>query len=177
METNLNVTVINKNNNLQAELDKKINNLQSSLSSNKKKILIQAQINDNSHAIQSSLSSLNQAFSIDMASSIIYAISPTAKVEKLPNGNVLITITDKNGTTVSEIDNVSYETINNFIQKYLQENQVVEEYFEEHGEELKNYEKLNNIPSIEGVPLIGDKTFAQLQMQKLTNTDIESLLQ
>lgn len=177
METNLSTTIFNKNNIIQAELDTQTKNLQSSLSSNKKEILIQAQINNNSQAIQSSLSSLNQAFSIDMASKIIYAISPTAKVEKLPNGNVLITITDKNGTTVSEIDNVSQETINTFIQKYLQENQVVEEYFEEHGDELKNYERLNNIPSIEGIPLIGDKTFAQLQMQKLTNMDIELLLQ
>lgn len=38
-------------------------------------------------------------------SGIIYAYSPTAKIELLPNGNYLITITDKNGTTTAEIYN------------------------------------------------------------------------
>ncbi len=42
---------------------------------------------------------------------------------------------------------------------------------------INDYEKLDNIPSIEGVPLIGDKTFTQLHMSRLTNTDIEALLQ
>lgn len=40
-----------------------------------------------------------------------------------------------------------------------------------------DYEKLRNIPKIEGVPLIGDQTFAQLHMMRLTNSDIEALLQ
>ena len=40
-----------------------------------------------------------------------------------------------------------------------------------------DYERLRNLPSIEGVPLIGDKTFPQLNMSKLTNSEIEVLLQ
>lgn len=40
-----------------------------------------------------------------------------------------------------------------------------------------DYERLRNLPSIEGVPLIGDKTFSQLNMSKLTNSEIEALLQ
>lgn len=40
-----------------------------------------------------------------------------------------------------------------------------------------DYERLRNLPSIEGVTLIGDKTFPQLNMSKLTNTEIEALLQ
>lgn len=40
-----------------------------------------------------------------------------------------------------------------------------------------DYERLRNLPSIEGVPLIGDKTFPQLNMSKLTNSEIEALLQ
>ena len=40
-----------------------------------------------------------------------------------------------------------------------------------------DYERLRNLPSIEGVPLIGDKTFPQLNMTKLTNSEIEALLQ
>jgi hypothetical protein len=40
-----------------------------------------------------------------------------------------------------------------------------------------DYERLRNLPSIEGVTLIGDKTFPQLNMAKLTNSEIEELLQ
>ncbi len=39
-----------------------------------------------------------------------------------------------------------------------------------------DYSLLNNIPSIEGVPLIGNKTFPQLSMTSLTNSEIEALL-
>ena len=39
-----------------------------------------------------------------------------------------------------------------------------------------NYEQLDNLPSIEGVPLIGNKTFPQLNMASLTNNEIEALL-
>lgn len=39
-----------------------------------------------------------------------------------------------------------------------------------------NYELLDNIPSIEGVPLIGNKTFPQLTLTSLTNQEIEELL-
>lgn len=38
-------------------------------------------------------------------SGIIYAYSPSAKIERLDNGNYLITITDKDGTTTAEIYN------------------------------------------------------------------------
>ena len=117
--------------------------------------------------LNASISSLTQSLNAEVSASIIYAISPLAKVEELPDGKVLITITDKNGTTTSEINNVNQETINNFIQDYFQKNK----------DQLKNYEKLNNLPSIEGIPLIGNKTFTQLQMSKLTNADIELLLQ
>ena len=40
-----------------------------------------------------------------------------------------------------------------------------------------DYERLRNLPSIEGVTLIGDMTFPQLNMSKLTNSEIEALLQ
>lgn len=39
-----------------------------------------------------------------------------------------------------------------------------------------DYERLRNLPSIEGVTLIGDKTFPQLNMVKLTNSEIEAML-
>lgn len=42
--------------------------------------------------------------------------------------------------------------------------------------EIRDYNRLDNKPSIEGVVLIGDKTFPQLNMNSLTNHEIEDLL-
>lgn len=42
--------------------------------------------------------------------------------------------------------------------------------------EIKDYERLYNLPMIEGVTLIGNKTFPQLNMASLTNQEIEDLL-
>lgn len=39
-----------------------------------------------------------------------------------------------------------------------------------------NYEELENLPQIEGVTLIGNKTFPQLHLDALTNMEIDSLL-
>lgn len=38
-----------------------------------------------------------------------------------------------------------------------------------------DYEKLRNHPSIESVELIGDKTFAQLGLTTVTNSEIEAI--
>ena len=40
----------------------------------------------------------------------------------------------------------------------------------------KNYEILNNLPQIEGVTLIGNKTYEDLNLHSLTNSEIEELL-
>ena len=39
-----------------------------------------------------------------------------------------------------------------------------------------NYDSLTNKPSIEDVTLSGDKTFSDLGLESLTNTEIENLL-
>lgn len=39
-----------------------------------------------------------------------------------------------------------------------------------------NYEELDNKPSIEGVPLVGDQTFASLTMTRITNSELENIL-
>lgn len=39
-----------------------------------------------------------------------------------------------------------------------------------------NYEELQNLPQIEGVTLIGNKSFAQLNMARITNSELENLL-
>ena len=41
---------------------------------------------------------------------------------------------------------------------------------------VKDYEKLDNLPSIEGVPLIGDISFTQLHLEPLSNAELEALL-
>lgn len=39
-----------------------------------------------------------------------------------------------------------------------------------------DYENLRNRPRIEGVELIGDKSFEELNLQRLTNTELENML-
>lgn len=41
---------------------------------------------------------------------------------------------------------------------------------------INDYNFLNNKPSIEGVPLIGDQTFEMLHMNALTNQELEEML-
>lgn len=39
-----------------------------------------------------------------------------------------------------------------------------------------NYEELENLPQIEGITLIGNKTFPQLHLDALTNMELDNLL-
>ena len=41
---------------------------------------------------------------------------------------------------------------------------------------VNDYNDLRNKPSIEGVELIGDKSFEELNLQRLTNTELENML-
>lgn len=41
---------------------------------------------------------------------------------------------------------------------------------------VNDYNDLRNKPRIEGVELIGDKTFEELNLQSLTNTELENML-
>lgn len=41
---------------------------------------------------------------------------------------------------------------------------------------IGNYEELENLPQIEGVTLIGNKTFPQLHLDALTNMELDNLL-
>ena len=43
-------------------------------------------------------------------------------------------------------------------------------------ERAADYEELQNLPQIEGVTLIGNKTFPQLHMSALTNMELDNLL-
>ena len=41
---------------------------------------------------------------------------------------------------------------------------------------VNDYNDLRNKPRIEGVELIGDKSFEELNLQRLTNTELENML-
>ena len=41
---------------------------------------------------------------------------------------------------------------------------------------VNDYNDLRNMPRIEGVELIGDKSFEELNLQRLTNTELENML-
>lgn len=41
----------------------------------------------------------------------------------------------------------------------------------------KDYEILDNLPKIEGVTLIGDKTYEELNLNRISNSELEQLLQ
>lgn len=45
------------------------------------------------------------------------------------------------------------------------------------GQGTQDYEALANKPQIEGVTLIGDKSFSDLNLNALTNMEIEELLE
>lgn len=77
----------------------------------------------------------------------ILAVSPSASVTQTETGAV-ITVKDKFGTTSAVLLNGT-----------------------------SDYNGLRNKPRIEGVELVGDLTFPQLNMSKLTNLEIEALLQ
>ncbi len=94
---------------------------------------LNGKIENITQTLQASLSSNQQSFNVEIASGIIYAISPTAKIEELPNGNYLITITDKNGTTTAEISNLTQQTINYFMDEYFQKNPIIQNMIKEHN--------------------------------------------
>lgn len=85
---------------------------------------IEAEINKRTIDIPIEMQSLTQDIEVNFASSIIYAFSPTATIEELQNGNYLITITDKNGTTTCEIPIIQEETIGALINDYVQQHPI-----------------------------------------------------
>ena len=86
---------------------------------------LQAQIASNLQNINVEIDPLLQDIQVGVSSLLIHAFSPTAKVEKLPNGNYLITITDKNGTTTAQVPVVNQDTINRYITYYFEHNPII----------------------------------------------------
>lgn len=77
--------------------------------------------------IDVTIKSLNQVLNTEVSQSLIYAFSPQAYISQLQNGNYLITITDKNGTTTAQISSVTRETLYLWLQDFFnQEGMYVE---------------------------------------------------
>ena len=81
----------------------------------------------------------------EIATSFIYAISPSAKVENLPNGRILITITDKEGTTTAQVPVISKEGIENIINEYFQEHPIAEKYIQQHNESASAHQDIRQL--------------------------------
>lgn len=94
---------------------------------------VNAEVNKLTRNIRAEVNILDQDIEVGFASSIIYAFSPIAKVQLLQNGNYLITITDKNGTTTAEIPVVTKENIDRIIDEYFEQNPIIQEYIHEHN--------------------------------------------
>ena len=86
---------------------------------------LQAQVASNLQNINVEIDPLLQDIQVGVSSLLIHAFSPTAKVEKLPNGNYLITITDKNGTTTAQVPVVNQDTIDRYITYYFEHNPII----------------------------------------------------
>lgn len=102
---------------------------------------IEVQLEPRVRNISVDVESQLQDIEVGICSSFIYAFSPTAKVEELPNGNYLITITDKYGTTTAEVPVVDSETINEYIENYLQNNPII---IQQLIKEAEDYQELYN---------------------------------
>ena len=81
----------------------------------------------------------------EIATSFIYAVSPSAKVENLPNGNVLITITDKEGTTAAQVPIINEESLENIINEYLQEHPAAQSYIQQHNESASAHQDIRQL--------------------------------
>ena len=102
---------------------------------------IEVQLEPRVRNISVDVESQLQDIEVGICSSFIYAFSPTAKVEELPNGNYLITITDKYGTTTAEVPVVDSETINEYIENYLENNPII---IQQLIKEAEDYQELYN---------------------------------
>ena len=135
---------------------------------------IQAAVQGLNEGINASVSSLSQSLNAEISSSFIYAVSPSARVEQLPNGNVLVTITDKDGTTTAQIPIVSDENIENIIDKYFQEHPVAEKYIQQHNESTSAHQDIRQLiqQAINSIPT----KISQLENDKNYITNFKDLI-
>lgn len=129
-------------------------------------IHIDSSINKLTQNIQAELSENNQGIEVDLSMGIIYAFSPIANITLMSNGNYLITITDKLGTTTAEIPNFTDAEIDRAIENYLNTHSVIADLIEEHNLSEQAHQDIRNLiqQAINRIPtrlsqLINDQHF------------------
>lgn len=129
-------------------------------------IHIDSSINKLTQNIQAELSENNQGIEVDLSMGIIYALSPIANITLMSNGNYLITITDKLGTTTAEIPNFTDAEIDRAIENYLNTHSVIANLIEEHNLSEQAHQDIRNLiqQAINRIPtrlsqLINDQHF------------------
>ena len=108
-------------------------------------VTLYANVNSTVQSIPAEIQSLTQDIEVDFGSSILNVFSPTAKIEMMQNGNFLVTITDKNGTTTAEIPSFSDESLNTIISQYFQNNPIVENLIQAHNQSNVAHQDIRNL--------------------------------
>lgn len=83
--------------------------------------------------IESTIQKNNLDIEADLSQGIIFAFSPIANVTLMQNGNYLITITDRLGTTTAEVPNFTDEVIDRAVQEYIENHSYVQDLIQEHN--------------------------------------------
>ncbi len=86
-----------------------------------------------------------QDIEIGVHSNILYAFSPSAKIEKISNGNYLITITDKEGTTTGEVPVFDQDRLISFIDEYFNSRSVIADFLEEYNNQEESRLLIKNL--------------------------------
>lgn len=119
-------------------------------------ININANVNKLNRDIQAQINVLDQDIEVGIPSSIIYAFSPTAKVQLLDdNRTYRVTITDKNGTTTADIPIVTEENVDQVISEYFQQNPIVQRYVNEHNISAQAHEDIRSLiqNAVDSIPM------------------------
>ena len=136
---------------------------------------IQAEVSQRTYNVPVEVNTLLQDIEVDLSSSIIYAFSPTAKVERMQDGdNYLITITDKNGTTTAIVPVIDDENIDRVINQYFQEHPIIQQLIQQHNISAQAHQDIRNLIT-QAIGMIPTKV-SQLRNDKKYISNFKELL-
>lgn len=136
---------------------------------------IQAEVSQRTYNVPVEVNTLLQDIEVDLSSSIIYAFSPTAKVERMQDGdNYLITITDKNGTTTAIVPIIDDENIDRVINQYFQEHPIIQQLIQQHNISAQAHQDIRNLIN-QAIGMIPTKV-SQLRNDKKYISNFKELL-
>lgn len=136
---------------------------------------IQAEVSQRTYNVPVEVNTLLQDIEVDLSSSIIYAFSPAAKVERMQDGdNYLITITDKNGTTTAIVPVIDDENIDRVINQYFQEHPIIQQLIQQHNISAQAHQDIRNLIT-QAIGMIPTKV-SQLRNDKKYISNFKELL-